>query len=69
MAAKILVIDDDNDVRDLLASFLQKEGYSFDMAGPWLRQGILWIRMITASSWSTRTCWVRMEVAKAEWTS
>ena len=33
MTAKILVIDDDNDVRNLLASFLRGEGYSFDMAG------------------------------------
>lgn len=32
MTAKVLVLDDDNDVRDLLASFLQKEGYGFDLA-------------------------------------
>jgi DNA-binding response OmpR family regulator len=32
MTAKILVIDDDESVRNLLASFLQGEGHSFDMA-------------------------------------
>jgi DNA-binding NtrC family response regulator len=33
MTAKILVIDDDESVRNLLASFLQSEGHSFDVAG------------------------------------
>jgi DNA-binding response OmpR family regulator len=33
MSSRILVIDDDNDVRNLLAVFLQNEGYDFDTAG------------------------------------